>query len=460
MKISAQHHLFHKVKHTISPMLWLVVCCIVIAIPSCKSVITNPKLPAAPKVETVTTNTIAYPILLLHGLGQKSHAWEGTAVNFYQQDMGLSFGGVLSMKNGKAISSGNGIGDFYTVSFSNPYDSVSVWGRELTQYINYVLAKTRAEKVILIGYSMGGLASRYYLTNNLSSHRVKRLITIGTPHLGSPFANVYTIKTTLTKKISEANAITAPIYKAGLSVLTAAEGDMPFDAPAIGDLRLPNDGGVFLDRLGKAEHPSDVEYISVVGDVDVAGEVQKLNTTAVQEVLRRALEFLGTGQVSALLNTGDGVVSSQSQTLNNIPFFKNNPAKQRLVRTVTLGSLHTDHLRSSNEIQRVTLEDKPEFKSAEFYNVGGSPAMVIDFSDYLPAKMSTVTVTYPSFAGERTVKAQNLKLVRKENGEVVCRAIIPFGGDVNFAEGFDANIIIKNYFGNTATTTKQWRLLE
>jgi pimeloyl-ACP methyl ester carboxylesterase len=460
MNMQVKNHRWCNVSNRFFPILWGIVCCLVLALPSCRSVVTNPKLPTAPAVETVTSNTITYPILLLHGLGQKSHAWEGTAVNFYQRDMGLNFGGILSMKSGKATCSGSGTGDFYTVSFTNPYDSVAVWGRELAQYVNYVLTKTRAEKVILIAYSMGGLASRYYLTNNFTSHRVKRLITIGTPHLGSPFANVYTIKTTLTKKISEANAITAPIYKAGLSVLTAAEGDMPFDSPAIGDLRLPNDGGVFLDRLGKAEHPGDVEYVSVVGDVDVAGEVQKLNTTAVQEVLRRALEFLGSGQVSALLNTGDGVVSSQSQTLNNIPFFKNNPAKQRLVRTVTLGSLHTDHLRSSNEIQRVTLEDKPEFKSAEFYTVNGNPSLVIDFSDYLPAKMSSVTVTYPSFAGDRTVKAQSLTLVRKENGEVVCRAIIPFGGDVNFAEGFDAHIVITNYFGNTATTTKQWRILE
>ncbi|MBX7156596.1 MAG: alpha/beta fold hydrolase [Bacteriodetes bacterium] len=416
-----------------------------------------PELPSLPSAEKVQTTHIAYPILLLHGLGQKSHVWDDQAVRFYQNEMGLAFGGVLSMKNGKANLDAkyNGSGDFFTVSFTNSSDSIATWGRELEQYVNLVRQKTKADKVILIGYSMGGVASRYYLTHHVKNHNVVRLITIGSPHLGSPFARIYKLKAGIVSKLKEnPNPVTATILKGALSTVEAAESDVPFDAPAMHDLMRPEDGGTFLDALNKSEHPGDVEYVCVVGDVDVASEVQKLNTTAVQEILRRAVEFFDSG-LSAVFSTGDGVVSSYSQTLNNIAYFKNNPSRQRLTRTVTLSSLHTEHLRNSNEIQRVTLEDKPEFKSAEFYGYDGKPCLVIDFSDYLPPQKSTVTVTYPSLTGERTITASDVQLIRKPNNDVVCRAIIPLP-DADYSSAFDAQISITNYFSNKITTSKRW----
>jgi len=427
-----------------------------LALSSCKTSFV-PEFPSLPSAEKVQTTHIAYPILLLHGLGQKSHVWDDQAVRFYQNEMGFAFGGVLSMKNGKPSMEAkyNGAGDFFTVSFTNPTDSIATWGKELEQYIALVREKTKADKVILIGYSMGGLASRYYLTRHVNNHHVVRLITIGTPHLGSPFARIFKVKHGIVSKLKEnPNIVTATVLKGALSTIEAAESDVKFDAPAMHDLMRPEDGGTFLDALGKAEHPGDVEYVCVVGDVDVAGEVQKLNTTAVQEILRRSLEFFDSG-VSAVFSQGDGVVSSYSQTLNNIPFFKNNPSRQRLTRTVTLGSLHTEHLRNSNEIQRVTLEDKPEFKSAEFYMADGMPSIVIDFSDYLIPQKSTVTITYPTLTGQRTTNATNVQLIRKQNGEVVCRAIVPIS-DADFSSSFDSQISITNYFSNKITTTKRW----
>ena len=65
----------------------------------------------------------------------------------------------------------------------------------LSIMINEVIEFTGAEKVILVGHSMGGLAIREYLqrTDELgnkrwysgNNHRVAKVITIGTPHLGS-----------------------------------------------------------------------------------------------------------------------------------------------------------------------------------------------------------------------------------------------------------------------------------
>ena len=72
-------------------------------------------------------------------------------------------------------------------------------GYALGKMINEVLQYTGAEKVILVGHSMGGLAIREYLQrtnssgthvnwvdpNSTNGHKVARVATYGTPHLGS-----------------------------------------------------------------------------------------------------------------------------------------------------------------------------------------------------------------------------------------------------------------------------------
>lgn len=58
---------------------------------------------------------------------------------------------------------------------------------------NEVLAKAlesiNSEILYLIGHSMGGLNSRYYVSNHPDDKRIKRLITVASPHRGSPLAD-------------------------------------------------------------------------------------------------------------------------------------------------------------------------------------------------------------------------------------------------------------------------------
>ena len=77
-------------------------------------------------------------------------------------------------------------------------------GYALGIMIDSVLRVTGASKVILLGHSMGGLAIREYLqrkengirkwwvdpNDTVSGHRVAKVITIGTPHLGTDVSNV------------------------------------------------------------------------------------------------------------------------------------------------------------------------------------------------------------------------------------------------------------------------------
>ena len=57
--------------------------------------------------------------------------------------------------------------------------------RRLGQYIDDVCKKSGAERVDIVGHSMGGIVGRYFVTLGGGADRVANLITIGTPHQGT-----------------------------------------------------------------------------------------------------------------------------------------------------------------------------------------------------------------------------------------------------------------------------------
>jgi triacylglycerol esterase/lipase EstA (alpha/beta hydrolase family) len=431
-------------------------------------------LPEAPAEQRVTTTRIPYPIILLHGLGQKATVWDADAVRYYEKEIGLTHGGILKMAHGKPSienKTQRTAADFFTVAFSNPVDSIGAWELELEKFLPLVFERTKAEKVILIGYSMGGVTARYYLTKHLADHRVERLISIGSPHQGSPYARVWQWKTALVAASKDAGFLVKPLVDKGLEMLAAAENDVPADSPAIRDLMRAEDGGVFMARTAYAQHPLDVDYVSVVGKLELFKEAQNLSKAAAMDVMRRVLGAVGLG-ADALFEPGDGVVSAKSQTMSELPWFQVDKRRLKISRTITLTSVHAEHLKQSTEIQRVSLEDKPEFKGAEFYrSADGSQArLVIDFVDYLPVAKCSVELVVISATGaqQRFVIPQNdLALVRKKNGSLMDEAsfLIPKTAAANIAaaaSGVDwsrpaeITIVIKNSFGNETTTMKTW----
>lgn len=385
------------------------------------------RLEPLPDVVPVQTMTVPYPIILLHGLGQKADAWNGNATKYYVKELGLRDGGVLRVdKEGAVVSSetGRNDGDLYVMQFRSSHDSINAWRDELDAAVTYVLSQTGADRVILVGYSMGGLAARAYLTKRYTDHHVKRLITIGTPHLGSVYAKVWNWKTQMESCVSTGNMIAVPFCKAALSAIQGAEGNVPYDAPAVRDLRRPEDGGDYLRKLGKYAHPLDVEYVSVIGDVDVSDELKKFNEAALQEVIRKALAILN-GSVEEAFEGGDGVVSRRSQDIMNIEYFALEPSRKRAARTIQVGSVHIDHLQQSTEIQRISLDEKPELKGAGIYRLADSAALAITYTDHIPAKC-TVNVRIlrnTDVVFERTLTATDAQLIRTTDG-IVSRVVV------------------------------------
>ena len=179
-----------------------------------KSVITTNKA-------LVFESKLPYPIIFVHGLNSSSETWN-TSSDYYDAQYGFTFGGrfdfclnadgnnTTTNKNfyptpGADIAAFESLvvnGDYYYVNFNvNPNGAVGTnvlsnqsaiakQGAALQKAIERILTITGKDKVILVGHSMGGLASREYVQNESNwqadnKHHVAKILTLGTPHGGS-----------------------------------------------------------------------------------------------------------------------------------------------------------------------------------------------------------------------------------------------------------------------------------
>jgi len=433
-------------------LLACVVVCACSSIP--RKLVGVPTFPA----QQTSSMKVPYPILLLHGLGQKAEVWHGEATTYFKKDLALRYGGDLKVNARGTIQrslAGGGDADFYTVQFRNPVDSVRGWTSELDACIQYVRAVTGADRVILIGYSMGGLAARSYLVDHLRDHHVKRLITIGTPHDGSPYARVWNWKTSLKRCVDEQNVVLAQPCKAALAALTSVEGDVPFDAPAVRDVRRPEDDGAFLAGLNKRAHPLDVEYVSVIGDVDVIDGVKKLEPQAMQEVFRKILSVFG-GSLSELFADGDGVVSTRSQDMMNVAYFKADPSRRRTSRVVNISTLHVAHLARNSDVQRASLDERASIVAARVCLRDGAPVLLVDVADHIPLQCA-VTIDLKGDQGKRFVAPRGSSTMVRDHDQLVARYVVPLDGmDVDTDRTYTFGVSVTNSFGYVTSTTVVW----
>lgn len=162
-----------------------------------------------------------YPIIFIHGLNSSSSTWDASTAYFDSQ-YGMTFGGRFDFclnadgNHGTANlniypTAGADIaafettmipGDYYTVNFNVNVDgslgngalsnqsAIYKQGIAVKKAVERVMQLTGKNKVILVGHSMGGLASRQYIQNTNywqpdNAHHVAKLLTLGTPHGGS-----------------------------------------------------------------------------------------------------------------------------------------------------------------------------------------------------------------------------------------------------------------------------------
>ena len=107
------------------------------------------------------------PVVLLHGYLMNRTNW-------------LWFGRELSRR---------GIGPITGFGYLT-LGSIERSARRLGRHVERVCADEGVEKVDLVGHSMGGLVARFYIEHLGGAPRVRRLVTIATPHRGTAWARV------------------------------------------------------------------------------------------------------------------------------------------------------------------------------------------------------------------------------------------------------------------------------
>ena len=184
------------------------------------------KTPVDNSASRVFESKLPYPIIFIHGLNSSSETWND-ATDYYDTQYSFTYGGrfdfCLNADNNNATTNKNFFptagadiaafesfvqnGDYYYVNFNvNPNGSVGTTvlsnqsavakqGAAVKVAVQRVMAVTGKDKVILVGHSMGGLASIEYILNSYNwqadnQHHVAKFLTLGTPHGGSNASDI------------------------------------------------------------------------------------------------------------------------------------------------------------------------------------------------------------------------------------------------------------------------------
>ncbi|WP_445719427.1 alpha/beta fold hydrolase [Flavobacterium sp.] len=179
------------------------------------------KTPIDNTTSRVFESKLPYPIIFIHGLNSSSETWNA-ATDYYDTQYSFTYGGrfdfCLNADNNNSTTNKNFYptagadiaafesfvqnGDYFYVNFNvNPNGAVGTTvlsnqaaiakqGAAVKVAVQRVMEVTGKDKVILVGHSMGGLASREYIQNAYNwqsdnQHHVAKLLTLGTPNGGS-----------------------------------------------------------------------------------------------------------------------------------------------------------------------------------------------------------------------------------------------------------------------------------
>lgn len=78
--------------------------------------------------------------------------------------------------------------ELYTIQYSSAIGCNIDHAHELSNHVHKILKRSTGNQVDIVAHSMGGLSARYYTENLLGHVNVGALITLGTPHHGTPLA--------------------------------------------------------------------------------------------------------------------------------------------------------------------------------------------------------------------------------------------------------------------------------
>ncbi len=423
---------------------------------------------------------LPYPVIFIHGLNSNADTWV-TMTNYISTTYGLKTGGRFDYclnYNGSntvtntnfyptigadlAVFSGTWItGDYYYVNFDvginglyNPsvsnvnyvlsnQSAIVKQGKAIKDAIQRVLLLTGRDKVILVGHSMGGLASREYIQNPLNwqsdgKHHVAKLVTTGTPHGGS-------------------NATSMGILS----------GNTDGQSEAIRDLRRSyfyseNDGVYLFGGLENLDYMDDqLFYYFYTPDVNCNGTTQETITGLNNKDIYTNLDYACIiGECSGCLGTtnpGDGVVWNVCANLNN--YYSNLTTNIFHYYGSALTEIHTDlpqqtfhNMQGMDEPDSYSLAYNVDFDNTYLgfttVQAATNPNAPVDFDLY---KFTVPTTSNVSInINEITLPGLSANIV-DDSYSIVGSTHSVVGSGINFSQPLEAGDYYLSIFGIETT---------
>ena len=407
--------------------------------------------------------TLPYPIIFIHGLGGSWTSWNEFSV--YLNGYGYNVPSYGSSTNNLRFrlnddnnnSTSNYIYDYrdvtyepdlrncdgYIVDFdfgtNGNQSAIFKQGLAIRDAIKHVRKVTGADKVVLMGHSMGGLAARDYLQDQTKwqsdgQHHVAKLVTVGTPHGGS--------------NGSSANG--SSLFGSKINELSEAVRDLRYSYTTGYD-------GAYL--LGEYESSSRIRgrinnYVNI--DVNCNGRIGDYisgkneagaripNDLAYSCVRGRGkTTYVGLYGLSSYTPDGDQIVESYRANLNN--YFPLGASVFDIYTSSTYGILDSFHSNLQNDfpIEMMKALDEPDYQPHQYKielgkvyggfftsQSNGSTSDVDAYTYYVPQKGKiTLSANINSNAnGQVIIQSPNSEILRVNGSSISNSVDAPSGG--------------------------------
>jgi pimeloyl-ACP methyl ester carboxylesterase len=299
-----------------------------------RTILASSSLFAAPIITSL--QVAPRPVVMVHGFVSNWQAWsQYLGPDGYLASIGLA---------GYAVGDGQVEGVMNTGSLTNPAGRTHTIAQNaaiLGEYIAQVKKKTGAQQVDLIGHSMGGMISRYYIDRVMQERDIAQLIMLGTPSSGTDCA-----------------------------VLPSALG---FYLPTVLEIRTSYMSGIFNRQI---THRRGVPFSAVAGTLiqnsigSPCAEVPNDSVVSVQSVSSIHLVYSEIPLLHTELNTSEEVFqNSVSPLLQKLPGeFRDEPdpqPEQGASPALQFTRVYSGHI-PANDLQTLVISIEPGLTVANF----------------------------------------------------------------------------------------------
>ncbi len=200
-----------------------------------------------------------------------------------------------------------------TFDYENLSTEIQDTARELKEHLRRVgLKKGHGKQLTIIAHSMGGLVSRWFIEKEGGREVITHLIQVGTPNMGSPWADVYELSSVLLSRVINGAAFLQP-YLFALNLLGKVV------QKVFTTLQQMNDDSEFMQLLNDKSDPG-IPYTIIAGNTKLIPAVlEEKHNTLLKRILARFRQRAHFDALDILLFKEENDIAVAVKSIYGIP---------------------------------------------------------------------------------------------------------------------------------------------